>query len=93
MTFANHFKIERGADHCIVKFYARTPGMKDDGDLVSSIALPLSISVELLLALFENMVYALPEMQVIFTGFQTRLTDLNKLAGNAPRPPQSKKEK
>lgn len=80
MNFANHVKIERMPDHFFIRFGLRqSRDDKDEGVEVAVIAVPLELSVDLSLKLFEALFKSVPELQNIFNSFQVRVSGLNAL--------------
>lgn len=81
MNFANHVTIKRMPDHFFIRFGLRQDkDQKDEGTEVATLAVPLELSVDLSLKLFEALFQSVPELQAIFNGFQGRVNTLNALS-------------
>ena len=84
MQFANRIKIDRKADHFIIRFGAsQSSDESDEGAEVAVIALPLTTGTNLSLDLFSGMFSSIPELHVFMDKVQLRINDLNKLGAQS----------
>lgn len=82
MNIANQVKIERMKDHFVLRFsmrHASEAGAEEEH--VATIAVPLTTAIELSLGMFEAMTHSIVELQMHFVGLQSRINEINKVAG------------